>query len=115
MSAQYSMQFLFPLNPERLLTPALSSFGGGEGDGGRGFCEVRGLNVYAPPHPGLLPRGEGETLAPRGSFLTRGLIQSGDVRKSAGGPAHSRTLARVMRPTETQARADSEFLSVNIA
>jgi prepilin-type N-terminal cleavage/methylation domain-containing protein len=34
-----------PMNPECLLSPALSSFGGGEGDGSRGHALVQGLNT----------------------------------------------------------------------
>ena len=37
----------FPLSPERLLTLALSSFWGGEGDGSRGF-KMR-LSAVIPP------------------------------------------------------------------
>ena len=35
----------FPLSPERLLSPTLSSFWGGEGDGIAGVMAVRGLSA----------------------------------------------------------------------
>jgi hypothetical protein len=41
----FRTNFSLPLNPDELLTPSLSSFWRGEGDGSRGLASVQGFNA----------------------------------------------------------------------
>jgi hypothetical protein len=102
MSAQYFTRFFSPLNPECLLTPALSSFGGGEGEGGRGFGEVcgdedlLGVNcVYARPHPGPMTRSLPLTRPSRTSAFGQTLFAAFQAAQVPWGEGE--TLARLWR------------------